>query len=489
MAANNRLNKIRQKIVSFLRRISPVAGAAFVGNDIYLSFYGEDGLLINKKIALTTGGLDGVKEGIKKIKKEGERNFNSLIVSLPASESFMSVFEFPLTASEEQVEESMKLSVVALPIAEKDVYADWMPLFSKNSNKKEIILMAANKAVIDPYLRIFEENKLAVIAVETYALSLGRFLNDSDEIVMVVICNLDNFIFIIYDGQQPYFQFNLPKRIDKDENTFFKIASKIVRRLIHFARADSSRNRAISSIIVLNNNEFKSYLEKEISGIAINIQFPSQERDWDFGFLSSVGAVKRGMIPRRRDTIISLMPIGTELAYEQQRLFSLIDFFQKFLIGFGGFLIILLSGVFLMINSLFVDIDEMIQKEQNFPVETVAVKGKAILINEKIAKISGIGATTPNWENIFREIDRFTNIGIPISLIKGIGANSSGEFSLLGVAATREILVALKNHLGNSSVFETSALPLSLFLSDKDIDFSVKANIKNPKFLYNNYEF
>src|SRR3989344_4777804 len=486
MAANNRLNKIKQKTISFLRRIRPIAGAAFAGNNVYLSFYDESGLLINKKIILTAAGMEGIKEGIKKIKKEGEKNFDSLIISLPVGESFLSVLEFPLVASEKQIEEAMKLSAAALPIAEKDVYADWMPLISKNRNKKEMILMAANKAVIDQYSKIFEENKLAVIAVETYALSFGRFLNDSDEITAAIIVDSDNFIFIIYDGQQPYFQFNLPKRASDDQNTFFNSASKTARRLIHFVLADSNEIKRVNSIVVLNDNEFKNRLEKEISGIAISAQFPLQERDWDFGFLASIGAVKRGTITRRSDTIVSLMAVGTELAYERQRLFSLIDFFQKFLIGFGGFLIILFSGVFLMVNSMSVNIDEMMQKEQNFPIEIVAVKEKAMLVNERIAKISGINAMTPNWENIFREIDGFTSIGIPIASIKGISANDKGEFSLSGIAATREILVALKNYLGNSSVFEASALPLSLFLSDKDIDFRVKANIINPKFLYKN---
>jgi hypothetical protein len=137
-----------------------------------------------------------------------------------------------------------------------------------------------------------------------------------------------------------------------------------------------------------------------------------------------------------------------------------------------------------MINSLSFSIDEMIKKEQNFPIETVSVKEKAMLINEKITRISGIEAATPHWENIFKEIDSFTNIGIPINSIKNISADYRGEFSLSGIAATREILVAFKNHLINSSIFEASSLPLSLFLADKDIDFSVKANIKNPKFLY-----
>lgn len=484
MAANNRLNKTKQGIISFLRRIRPVAGAAFVGNNAYLSFYDENGLLVNKKISLTSAGIEGIKERIWKIKKYSERHFDSLIVSLPADKFFLSVFEFPLITSEEQIEEAMKLSAIALPIGEKNVYADWMPLINKSKGKKEMVLMAANKEIVDPYLKIFEENKLAVIAVETHALGFGRFLSDNDEITMVIIGNSDNFLFIIYDGQLPYFQFNLPKKTNDNQNIFLNSAFKTVRRLIHFIQADSNGYRSISSIVVLNDDEFKNRLNKEISGIAISAQFPLFERDYDFEFLASVGAVKRGLIQRKKDSIISLMAVGTELAYERQRLFSLIDFFQKFLIGFGGFLIILFSGVFLMVSSISTDIDEVIQKEQNFPVEIVAVKGKAMLINDKITKISGISATTPNWESIFQEIDNFSSIGMPISSINGISVNDKGEFSLSGVASTREVLVTLKNYLSNSNVLEANALPLSLFLSDSNINFNVKANIKNPKFLY-----
>ena len=496
MAANNRLKfnphnfyqikleRARHKIISFLKRIRPVAGAVFVGQEAYLSFFDKNGLLVNKKISLVGVGLEGIKEGIWKIKKYSERNFDSLIVSLPAGESFLSVFEFPLVASDAQIEEAMKLSSAALPIAEKDVYADWMPLISKTKGKKEMVLIAGNKGIVNSYLKTFEENKLAVIAVETHALSIGRFLNDGDEITMVIIGNTDNFLFIIYDGQMPYFQFNLPKRINNDQNIILNLAFKTARRLIHFVRTDSNGKKEVNSIIILNDDEFKNRLEKEISGIAVSAQFPLQERDCDFGFLASIGAVKRGIIPRSKDVVISLMAIGTELAYERQRLFSLIDFFQKFLIGFGGFLIILLSGVFLMVNSLSANIDKLIQGEQNFPDELVAVKEKAIAVNDKIAKISGIDAITPNWENIFLEVDNLSSIGMPISSINGVNINSKGEFSLSGTAATREILVTLKNYFVNSSVFEAGALPLSLFLSDRNIDFSIKANTKNQKFLY-----
>ncbi len=486
MAPNNRLNQLKQKTISFLRRVRPIAGVAFTDKAIYLSFYDKNGLFVNKEILLTKAGAEGIKEGIKKIKKEGEKNFDSLIVSLPANGSFLSVFEFPLAANDEQIEEAMKLSSIALPVAAKDIYADWMPLISKNKGTKEMVLIAANKEIIDSYLKIFEENKLAVIAVETHALSIGRFLNVDNEIIMVIIGDADNFLFIIYDGQLPYFQFNLPKRIGDSQHPVFDLACKTIRRLIHFVKTDSNGRKDINAIIVLNDDEFKNRLEKEISGIAISAQFLLQERDYDFGFSASIGAVKRGIISRRKDFIISLMAVGTELAYERQRLFSLIDFFQKLLIGFGGFLIILLSGVFLMVNSLSVNIDGMVQGEQNFPEEIVAVKEKAILVNDKIAKISGINAITPNWENIFLEIDNLAGIGMPIGLIKGVNINSKGEFSLSGTAATREILVALKNHFINSRIFEAGSLPLSLFLSDKNIDFSVKTNIKNQKFLYKN---
>lgn len=488
MAANNGVNKTKQKIIAFLKRVRPVAGAAFVNNDIYLSFHNESGTLINKKIQIAVADLKNLKEEIKKIKKESERNFDSLIISLPASESYLSVFEFPLIASEEQIEEAMKLSAASLPMPESDIYVDWMPLLTKNKSKKEAVLVAAKRGIIDSYSKVFEENKLAIIAVETHALSLGRLLSNNNEITMVIVAGPLNYVFIIYEGQMPYSQFNLPRKISKDQNDFFDLAIKTARRLIHFVSADSSGQNKIGSIIVLGDNEFKSQLEKEFLGgksdIRITDKLSSEVGNAVIGFLASLGAVQRGAIPRRKDNIISLMAVGTKLAYERQRLFSLIDFFQKFLIGFGGFLIILFSGVFLMIDSLSTDIDEMIQKEQNFPIEAVSAKEKAMLINEKIARISGIEAATPHWENTFKEIDGFTNIGIPINSIKGISADYRGEFSLSGITATREILVAFKNYLGNSSVFETSSFPLALFLADKDIDFTVKAHIKNPKFLY-----
>lgn len=481
--------RLKKKIFSFLRYQKPIAGLAIVQNGIYAVIFDESkGGMFGEKTEIESFDEESIKNGLKKLKEKFGRSLSSVVISLPPAISYISVFEFPMAAEDQQIEEAMKLAFSALPFPESDIYSDWMFLENFNIKKKETVLETTRKHIIDYFLKIFEQNKIGVIAAENYIWSIGQFLKNGDDTTMVIIEQPEAVIFAIYDGRLPYFRFNLPRDRFKNEKDFLAASAHYLKSLAHFVLTDDNKMREINSIIAVSGDELADYLQKNVPGeIIIQKGFSlgsELENVNDLGFLSALGAVKRGLIPRKKDNIISLLPIGTELAYERHRLFSFVDFFQKFSIGFAGFLIVVFLGALIMVKTFFSGIEESLKKEVSLPADVVEIRDKAVVFNKNVVQLLKIKNQAVVWEKIFIEIDKLiseTNI-----IISQLGIGENGDIAFSGIAPNRDNLVKLKDYLAASPVFSSEPLPLSLFLNRENIAFSIKTRLKDLKILYSN---
>ncbi len=480
MATDNKLKQVKKKIYSFFRHAKPIGSLAIGEKSLVLMFADKKGKILIKEVSLDSLDRKNIFLALQKVKKEIGRLLPSFIVSLPPKKSFIRVFEFPMVADKEQIEGAMGLAVSTLPVPESEIYTDWMPLKNENLKKKETVLGMNKKEEIDYYLKIFEEIGISSIAVETHTWSFGRFLEEGDKITIVMTDYSDSAAFAIYDGQIPYFQFDLPKEIYATDVERIKAIEHFTRRLIHFVSAEDNQMRKVDSVIIFNNDELKENLAKKIPEIKFEAQFFSAKGN-SLVNLAAFGAFQRGLIPRREDSIVSLMPTGTELAYEHHRLFSFVDFVQKFLIGFVGLLIVLFSGTLLMVQLVSQNIEKSLQKETSLPVAVVEIKEKADWFNGLLSQISKIYAVTPIWEKIFEEIDKYNGIGITII---SVSSDTFGNIQFSGIAANRDSLILLKNKLENSEILEAESFPLSLFLSQENIAFTARAKLKDIAILY-----
>lgn len=486
----NRLNfmnaggKLKQKLSSFFKQTKGIGGLAIAEKSLNLAFYDKNSKLINKEISLDSAEPAAILKALVQLKKE-IKPFPSLIVSLPPYAAFLQIFEFPLAANSEQIHEAMELANSALPLNENEIYTDWMFMESKVVKKKETILGMMNKNLANSMLKIFEDSGISAIALETYNWSLGRFLEEGDEVVMIIMEFSNSVIFAIYDGQTPYFQFDLPKEIlsasKEERGEKFERVGYFAKRLIHFILSNDHQSRKIKTAIALGSDELKNYLSKNLKEVELKNNLVNEIEVSNFNQLAALGAAKRGLMARRMDTVVSFLPVGTELAYIRHRLVSFVDFVQKFLIGFGGFLIVLFLVTAIIIQARLVGIKNQLEKEIALPVEIIQTKEKAAFFNDFVLKAGKIYSQMPNWSRFFDEIDNFVGIGININSISSNSNGSAIQFS--GMAASRDSLVILKNKLVNSSVFETEPFSLSLFLNQENIPFTVKAKLKDPKFL------
>ena len=174
-------NRVKQKLSSFFRQTKGIGGLAIAEKSLNLAFYDKNSKLVNKEIVLDSAEPSTILKTLIQLKKE-IKPFPSLIVSLRPHSAFLQIFEFPMAANSEQIHEAMNLANSALPLNEDEIYTDWMFVESKVVKKKETVLGMMNKNQVNSVLKIFEDSGISAIAMETYSWSLGRFLEEGDEI-------------------------------------------------------------------------------------------------------------------------------------------------------------------------------------------------------------------------------------------------------------------------------------------------------------------
>lgn len=107
---------------------------------------------------------------------EGDLFENKIVISIPEEKIFTSVVEIPLMEDEDSLEETIKWETESnIPVSIDDIYYDWQ-IIAKNEKKMEVLIMAANKEIIDNYLEVFDELNFKIVALEPESLSITRSL-------------------------------------------------------------------------------------------------------------------------------------------------------------------------------------------------------------------------------------------------------------------------------------------------------------------------
>lgn len=261
-------------------------------------------------------------------------------------------------------------------------------------------------------------------------------------------------------------------------NSVFNRSVLFTERISHFLLSDREYNFEVKKILILGKKEerdnFLSLLSEDRKKFVVGEESVSGDR----AKLFSLGSARRGLLPRRDDTISSLMPIGTELAYERQRLISFLDFFQKLAIALGGFFIILFAGTLLMINVISRTTVKTLSEQQiDIPEGFTEIKQAADSFNRDAAILAGLMMQSPKWENLFVEIDKAVNPGL---LVNKLEVSRGSAVVIAGSAQDRTNLLQFRNTLQDSPVFLPITLPLSALIAKQNIPFSFNLVLKNP---------
>ena len=324
------------------------------------------------------------------------------------------------------------------------------------------------------------------VAVETHAMSIARAFPEGPAGRLAMFFEPSGVNLVVYNGTSPHDHFYVPKSMleeDPNKPPEHRIV-QLARRMLHAAEAGEERLN-VSAIILVPDHEdhwglaelFKNKnlpalsaadLLTKHSGVALR----------DEWMAVALGSGMRGLIPRKLDTIISLMPVGTEQAYERARALSLADFLQKFSMLLGAFFVVLFAGALFFVD--------MLEGASEAEKEQIAVlpafeemRASAQGFNERVAAFGILQNAYPAWEKIFSNIDA---LALPGVVFHSITVNPSREIIIEGHVATRDTFLAFKSVLERSSdTFISSPIPLALLLEKENIGFRLNLQLKDPK--------
>ncbi len=420
----------------------------------------ENGIVKNKEVLVLS---------LKKISGKSGGDIKYFIASIPSGQIYYKMFPFPKTVSGEKLEEAMRLTVgFQLPFKLEDVYLDWeKPRNGKDDdNINEISLAAVRKTVVDDYLDCFSKSGINVVALEFHPLSAMRVVSSDDEPYLAHRKNSSDSLIFIFKNKILRFVRSLPKEHVNDDSLPAE-----VKKVENFY---ATKNGGVKKIL--------SFGELKIDPKFLKApEIKNNESDW----LTAVGAALRAVLPRKEDKLISLMPLGTEKAYEYERAVSFSSFITNMTIGISIFF----AGSFLASLALMMTIQDNFSKQISslsaLPVsaDLVSMEAKAGKWNALVGETTPLVSAIPKWSAFFEE---FLAVVPKDIIISGVSSPSpESRVSINGIAQNRVALNNFRKTLQGWTKVASVEFPATNLEQRENIPFQASFALSDPAELYN----
>ncbi len=406
---------------------------------------------------------------LKTIRETSKEIFKShyVIITLPSAAPFMDVVKFPKVAPE-QLEESIKLNLstkTLFPINVDDIYYDWQIIASSDVYHERVLLAFAGKEHIHDYVAACETAGLHLLAVETPPLSLARALTNfesnaglviriSEESIELSVVRHHDLLFCRRVSLPNAYTLDVLKTIVKDEA--FKS--------LNYYATENQGDTPITSFVLLSRvpqkNEIAAYCSEQLGITGEGTRFAHDTALSDSS-AAAFGTALRGLITREEDTLISLLPIGTEEAYRKRRFLAYVSLWSD-IINATALLFVALFGA----SLLFLNITEKNAAAQNARLTTTntqsnkaeKLKQEAVRFNSVVSAVAQANDTIVSFSPVIQEVlPALRHDGITITTI---AITPSGtDLRVSATAATRDNAIAFRKSLENNPLFTGVAVP------------------------------
>ncbi|MFA5392135.1 MAG: pilus assembly protein PilM [Candidatus Paceibacterota bacterium] len=458
------------------------------------------------KYALPSGIIE---EGILKKPQELQSFFLSLkqkiwpkeknvwiVLSLPSINFYTNILSLP-DLEEERFKEAVIFNTqMVAPLPLEEVYFDWEDWGeSVKDNEREVFIALGIKKQINPYMDILENSGFKIVAIELWVLSLVRFLQYFSEKqqpvlsislrtegIEFVLSEDSKLIFFDFDSWPEIFGANIPKQITIE--MLKKHFDSEIPMLLNFYSL--KRKKPIQKFVFISSdNQMAAILSKWISETyklaPLNISFPSYMRWVTSEWFSIIGTALRGLIPRYKDTIVSLSPVGTEESYEQNHLVRVISLWTKVALV----VMMSLTLTFGLLNTtFFATIQNRYKQALAKPIDAITTNKEVELVrkvdefNTLVTILEKTQTYKKDWKTMLSNIfdsSKQNDIDILRILISNTPANN---ITIQGKAVEKEAVISWKKALEASGLLKDINLPLEVLVETSEgVSFSLNAKI------------
>ncbi|MBI2450969.1 MAG: pilus assembly protein PilM [Parcubacteria group bacterium] len=476
----------------------------------------ESGVIVNGEVKEKEKLKSAIKEILSQVKGK-IKGLSYVILSVPQNFVFSDIYEFPILSAKDLAEAVNLEAKNHLPLSLDQVYLDWqerdvakklgMMIMGKG---KEVFIMAAGRAAVDPYRESVVESGLIPMAIEPAILSVSRLISNFDDSGgLIIYLNEDGVVAGVMEKNWLDFVYFFPWTfkinggIDSaDKEAIIKFIQNAVFGVLNFyeGKTDNIINQAViigpEGIANELASKFKEALEIEIvspvfknnlAGVVSKLAgvWPmplKAELTLDYSLAAALGAASRGVIPRSEDKIVSLLPVGTEIIYSRRRFFNYVNLWSNIISGFAIVVILAFLGDFIFLSFLKREVERQIADRKNIPeaASFAPLEEKAKEFNKTAeAAIQAYKNTIP-WSGLFDTLFKIAPTGINLTRITVTILEE--PIKIEAVASSRDAVISFKKILEGSPYFSNIDIPTSGAVLTTNIPIKASMNIKElPK--------
>lgn len=417
------------------------------------------GVIIDGKVADANALVGALKELSQKIGKRAR----FVITAIPPHTAYYKHFSFPKTINERKLEEAMKLSIdFELPVNAKDVFLDWEKHSEQDSS--DTALVAIDRSVAEEYVSCIKQAGLRVIALELGPQAIVRASAIDKKTYLIIDSDSSGTSFSVVKNREIVFMRTVPAILaGKDA-----IANEEKR-----VRRYCARHYGEPAVIYANQ------MPMDLSEYDTT---PISEKDAKW--LTALGASVRAFMPRGEDASISLMPIGTELAYEYHRAAAFSSFATYLIAGLSLFFIVGWLASFSLLVAVQQSFAMRINGLSGIPLSggALALEQRAADINIILAKVGPQVKHIPRWSALVADI--YATLPSTIKVTSLSAPSPDGTIQISGTAADRVALNNLKKVLQSLQGISNLNFPVQNITQRDNIPFSASFTFANPQKYY-----
>ena len=358
---------IFKKIVKFLNPIPDIGGLEI--SDTAIRFIDlTHGKILRAAVNLPPGVVAGgeVKNrsalvtALKSLRRDldiQEKVVINAIATAASPHIYTQIFSVPMGIRDSNLNEALRLNLEMIsPFDIREAYYDAQSLKETPSGQASFLGAFASAPLVDQFVVALEEADFNVIAFEFPAFSLGRMIKQLSEVDffgshILTDVSAEGLHFLILVKGELYFSHFLSWREVQSARPSIALEDMIdvvvreIKRLVSFY--NNRINRPLDTIVLSSPKPIPELEAMIKNNFPLKLQIPSLDAfpELSSAWFPALGAALRALVPRQEDTLISLMAVGTEERYFQNRAVHFISFWRNISAAVLGFLIVVFLGM------------------------------------------------------------------------------------------------------------------------------------------------
>jgi len=423
------------------------------------------------------------------VSKKYIKKYPNIIAAIPDDQVYAAALDFPDALEDGEIDDALKMNAsIKLPYSLEESYHDSEKLSSVKHGRREFIFAQIPKKIADAYLAALEKIGLTAVVLGYANASALRALEFADDDPIIVIRDCEDGWQISCIAKKQARVLARARNSPDSKTPKYETLSKAMENMLYYAETEFGfipkkalyigGNKALSA-------KMSASIEKDLKDKGFDISFSSLkefvkpeilslEKEENLSeLLTAYGLGLRSVISRDEDTMISLLPVGTEEAYKVKRNIVYARTLAFTISTVAISLVFVFGLIFAFMKWMGTELHVNYQQASSQPLMN-GVQNLEIEVNEFNSLLSMIDQAAGGKNTISPIIPDLQKMIVPGVILNSIQISSpDAPISIAGTAQTRDQAINFKNKLAESENFSDIELPLSSLKSENNVSFQI----------------